>query len=169
MSDTKLVKTICGYCGTGCGLVLEVADNKIMKIRGDKEAPVNKGQTCVKGAFAYEYVHAKSRLNSPLIRKAGKLIEATWEEAYQYIASKLLEIKTTWGPNAISMFACARSTNESNYVTQKFMRTVINTSTILMAVTERDTLLVLPVWQLFLEAVPQPIPLKILIMQKFCC
>jgi predicted molibdopterin-dependent oxidoreductase YjgC len=38
----KLVKTICGYCGTGCGLVLEVADNKIVKIRGDKEAPVNK-------------------------------------------------------------------------------------------------------------------------------
>ena len=110
MSDTKLVKTICGYCGTGCGLVLEVADNKIMKIRGDKEAPVNKGQTCVKGAFAYEYVHAKSRLNSPIIRKAGKLIEATWEEAYQFIASKLSEI--------------------NNFVTQKFMRTVINTNNI---------------------------------------
>ena len=130
MEDTKLVKTICGYCGTGCGLVLEVADNKIVKIRGDKEAPVNKGQTCVKGAFAYEYVHAKSRLTSPLIRVSGQLMKATWEEAYQYIANKLSEIKTTWGPNAISMFACARSTNESNYVTQKFMRTVIQSNNI---------------------------------------
>ncbi|MBT2656206.1 molybdopterin-dependent oxidoreductase [Bacillus sp. ISL-18] len=130
MEDTKLVKTICGYCGTGCGLVLEVADNKIVKIRGDKEAPVSKGQTCVKGAFAYEYVHAKSRLTSPLIRVSGQLMKATWEEAYQYIANKLSEIKTTWGSNAISMFACARSTNESNYVTQKFMRTVIQSNNI---------------------------------------
>ena len=130
VTDRKHVKTICGYCGTGCGLVLEVADNKIVKIHGDKEAPVNKGQTCVKGAFAYEYVHAKSRLHSPLIRKAGQLVEATWEEAYQFIADKLSAIKTTWGPNAISMFACARSTNESNYITQKFMRAVIQSNNI---------------------------------------
>ncbi len=130
MSETNLVKTICGYCGTGCGLVLEVQDNKIVKIRGDKEAPVNQGQTCVKGAFAYEYVHADSRLTSPLIRKAGKLVEATWDEAYQFIATKLAGIKEQWGSNAISMFACARSTNESNYITQKFMRTVLQSNNI---------------------------------------
>jgi predicted molibdopterin-dependent oxidoreductase YjgC len=130
VGETSLVKTICGYCGTGCGLILEVEDNKIKKIRGDKEAPVNKGQTCVKGAFAYEYVHANNRLTTPLIRKAGKLVEATWNEAYQFIAEKLSEIKTTWGPEAISMFACARSTNESNYITQKFMRTVIGSNNI---------------------------------------
>jgi len=126
VGEPNFVKTICGYCGTGCGLVLEVQDNKIMKIRGDKEAPVNKGQTCVKGAFAYEYVHAKNRLTSPLIRKAGKLVETTWEEAYQYIAKNLNQIKNTWGSNAISMFACARSTNESNFITQKFRRTGYN-------------------------------------------
>lgn len=130
MAEANFVKTICGYCGTGCGLVLEVEDNKIMKIRGDKEAPVNKGQTCVKGAFAYEYVHAKNRLTSPLIRKAGQLVETTWEEAYQFIANKLSAVKTTWGSNAISMFACARSTNESNFITQKFMRTVIHSNNI---------------------------------------
>jgi predicted molibdopterin-dependent oxidoreductase YjgC len=109
---------------------VEVKDNKITKIRGDKEAPVNKGQTCVKGAFAYEYVQAKNRLTSPLIRKAGKLVETTWEEAYKFIAKKLINIKDSWGPNAISMFACARSTNESNFVTQKFMRTVIGSNNI---------------------------------------
>lgn len=130
VGEPSLVKTICGYCGTGCGLILEVENNKIKKIRGDKDAPVNKGQTCVKGAFAYEYVHANNRLTTPLIRKAGKLVEATWDEAYQYIAGKLSEIKTTWGPEAISMFACARSTNESNYITQKFMRTVIGSNNI---------------------------------------
>jgi predicted molibdopterin-dependent oxidoreductase YjgC len=130
VGEANFVKTICGYCGTGCGLVLEVKDNRIMKIRGDKDAPVNKGQTCVKGAFAYEYVHSNNRLINPLIRKAGQLVEATWDEAYEYIADKLSSIRDTWGPNSISMFACARTTNESNYVTQKFMRTVIGSNNI---------------------------------------
>lgn len=130
VTDTKTVKTICGYCGTGCGLLVEVENNVITKIRGDKEAPVNKGQTCVKGAFAYKYVHAKERLTSPLIRKGGELVESSWEEALSYIADKLSDIKVNFGSDAISMFACARSTNESNYVTQKFMRAVLGSNNI---------------------------------------
>lgn len=130
MQETKQVKTICGYCGTGCGLILEVENNRITKIRGDKEAPVNKGQTCVKGAFAYNYVHAEERLSHPMIRKAGELVQVSWEEAYQFIADQLGKIKTNWGPNAISLFACARTTNESNYVTQKFMRAAIGSNNI---------------------------------------
>lgn len=129
-TDSKIIKTICGYCGTGCGLLVEVKDNLITKIRGDKDAPVNKGQTCVKGAFAYNYVHAKDRLTSPLIRKGGELVETTWEEALTFIADKLKSIKTSFGADAISMFACARSTNESNYVTQKFMRAAIGSNNI---------------------------------------
>jgi predicted molibdopterin-dependent oxidoreductase YjgC len=130
VTDTKTVKTICGYCGTGCGLLVEVENNVITKIRGDKEAPVNKGQTCVKGAFAYKYVHAKERLTSPLIRKGGELVQSSWEEALTYIADKLSDIKVNFGSDAISMFACARSTNESNYVTQKFMRAVLGSNNI---------------------------------------
>ena len=130
MSEIKQVKTICGYCGTGCGLIVEVQDNQIMKIRGDKEATVNKGQTCVKGAFAYKYVHAENRLKYPLIRKGGELVKTTWEEAFTFITEKLSTIKSQWGHNAISLFACARSTNESNYVTQKFMRAAIGSNNI---------------------------------------
>ncbi|SEN57197.1 formate dehydrogenase major subunit [Mesobacillus persicus] len=130
MGEVTQVKTVCGYCGTGCGLVLDIEDNQIVKIRGDKTAPVNKGQTCVKGGFAYKYVHAPSRLKTPLIRKAGKLVQATWDEAYEFIAKGLSSIKNEFGPEAISMFACARTTNESNYVTQKFMRTAIGSNNI---------------------------------------
>lgn len=129
-TETKTIKTICGYCGTGCGLLVEVKDNIITKIRGDKEAPVNKGQTCVKGAFAYKYVHADGRLTSPLIRKGGKLVETTWDEALSFIAEKLGTIKKNFGPDAFSLFACARTTNESNYVTQKFMRAVLGSNNI---------------------------------------
>ncbi len=130
MGESNFVKTVCGYCGTGCGLVLEVVNNKIVKIRGDKDAPVNKGQTCVKGSFAYEYVHAPNRLKAPMVRKAGELVEVSWNEALNFIAEKLGSIKSVFGPEAISMFACARTTNESNYVTQKFMRTAIGSNNI---------------------------------------
>ena len=130
MEETKMIKTVCGYCGTGCGLILEVENNKIVKSRGDKEAPVNKGQTCVKGGFAFGYVHAESRLKAPLIRKAGKLVETTWEEAYNFIAEKLSHIKSTFGPKAITAFASARASNEVNYILQKFMRTAIGSNNI---------------------------------------
>lgn len=130
MEVTKEVKTVCGYCGTGCGLVVEVKNNRIVKIRGDKQAPVNKGQTCVKGSLAYNYVHADTRLKQPLLRKAGKLVAVTWDEALDFIATKLTSIKEKFGPDAISMFACARATNEVNYITQKFMRAVIGSNNI---------------------------------------
>jgi predicted molibdopterin-dependent oxidoreductase YjgC len=126
----KQVKTVCGYCGTGCGLVVDVKDNQIVKIKGDKNAPVNHGQTCVKGSHAYRYVHAKERLTTPLIRVAGKLVETSWEEAMSFITSRIQSIKNQWGPEAISLFACARATNETNYVTQKFMRAVIGSNNI---------------------------------------
>ncbi|GAX89066.1 spermidine/putrescine ABC transporter substrate-binding protein [Effusibacillus lacus] len=130
MATTKEVKTICGYCGTGCGLVLEVSDNQIVRVRGDKEAPVNKGQTCVKGAFAYKYVHAPERLKQPLLRKEGKLTPVSWSEALDVIAQRLADLKSAWGPDSIAMFACARATNETNYVTQKFMRAAIGSNNI---------------------------------------
>ncbi len=122
------VKTICGYCGTGCGLVLEVENNRIVKVRGDREAPVNRGQTCVKGAFAYTYVHAENRLKEPLLRKAGKLVPVSWQEAMDYVTTKLKSIKERWGADAISLFASARSTNETNYISQKFLRAAIGSN-----------------------------------------
>ncbi len=130
MEPTKQVKTVCGYCGTGCGLILDVKDNEIIRVRGDKDAPVNKGQTCIKGAFAYKYVHAKKRLKHPLLRKNGVLTKVSWEEALNFIADRLSFFKEKWGPDSIAMFACARTTNESNYITQKFMRAVIGSNNI---------------------------------------
>ena len=128
MTEPTKVRTICGYCGTGCGLLVEVADNKIVRIRGDKDAPVNKGQTCIKGAFAYNYVHSPERLKRPMIRKAGRLVEVAWNEALDYIADKLMAIKQEYGHDSISMFACARATNETNYITQKFLRAAIGSN-----------------------------------------
>lgn len=124
------VKTTCGYCGTGCGLILEVENNHITRVRGDREAPVNKGQTCVKGALGWHYIHSDGRLKTPLIRENGKLVPTTWKHALSVVASKLSEIKDSFGSDALSVFACARATNETNYVTQRFARAVLGTNNI---------------------------------------
>lgn len=112
------VKTVCPYCGTGCGLVLYVKDNEIVEVKGDPDSPVNRGQTCVKGHFGIDFVHHPERLTTPLIRKDGELVETSWEEALDLVASRLKEVKGT----EIAGLASARVTSEENYLFQKLLR-----------------------------------------------
>jgi predicted molibdopterin-dependent oxidoreductase YjgC len=126
----KRVPTICGYCGVGCGLELNVYDNKVIKVTTNVEAGPNKGTLCVKGRFGYEFINSSERLTKPLIRKNGELVETTWEEALSFVANKLLEIKNNYGPDSIAGLTSARCTNEDNYVFQKFIRAVIGTNNI---------------------------------------
>ncbi|MBT2644684.1 molybdopterin-dependent oxidoreductase [Bacillus sp. ISL-41] len=124
------VETICGFCGTGCGLIVETEDNKISKVKGYKENPSSHGETCVKGALGWGYLQSDRRLTQPLIRKNGELTPASWEEALTLIANKFTDIKNEHGPDAFGCFSSSRSTNELNYLAGKFMRTVIGTNNI---------------------------------------
>ncbi len=126
----KRVPTICGYCGVGCSLELNVYDNKVIKITTNVDAGPNRGVLCVKGRFGYEFINSSERLTKPLIRKNGELVETTWEEALSFVASKLLEIKNKYGPDSIAGLTSARCTNEDNYVFQKFIRAVIGTNNV---------------------------------------
>lgn len=130
MTETKTIATTCAYCGTGCGLLVDVEDNRIVKVKGNRNAAVNEGQTCIKGAFGYHYIHSNDRLTAPLIRKEGVLTKVSWDEAISYVADKLTQIKERFGPESFSMFACERATNETNYITQKFTRAVMGTNNI---------------------------------------
>lgn len=126
----KRVPTVCGYCGVGCALELNVYDNKIIKVTTNPYAGTNKGSLCVKGRFGYEFVNNPDRLKNPLIRKNGQLQEASWDEALTYVAEKLKYIKDTYGADSIAGLTSARCTNEDNYVFQKFIRAVIGTNNI---------------------------------------
>ncbi|BCB97024.1 formate dehydrogenase subunit alpha [Dissulfurispira thermophila] len=140
----KEVDTVCSFCGVGCSLTLQVRGNSIVRAipvlhpkgsydflgtpRHDKG--LNKGLLCNRGRFGYDYVGSKNRLDSPLIKKDGEFKRATWDEAFSYIASRLKEIKDTYGSNSIAGIASGRCTNEDNYVFQKFMRVVLGTNNI---------------------------------------
>lgn len=124
----KKVRTTCSYCGVGCQLNLYVQDGKIVRADGVEGAMPNDGRLCVKGRFGYEYVHSKDRLTTPLIRKNGELVEASWEEALTLVANKFSEIKEKYGSNALAGFSSAKCTNEENYIFQKFIRTAFGTN-----------------------------------------
>lgn len=126
----KRVPTICGYCGVGCSLELNVFDNKIIKVTTDINAGMNKGTLCAKGRFGYEFVNSPERLTKPLIRKNNEFVETTWEEALSFVANKLTEIKNKYGSDSIAGLTSARCTNEDNYIFQKFIRAVIGTNNV---------------------------------------
>lgn len=128
--EYKKTKTICPYCGVGCGIVVYTKNNEIVKIKADENSPVNKGFLCIKGKFGFEYVHSDKRLKKPLIKKNGKFIESSWDEAIDYVYKKLKHYRDTYGGDAIAGLSSAKCTNEENYLFQKFFRTVLNTNNI---------------------------------------
>jgi predicted molibdopterin-dependent oxidoreductase YjgC len=124
------VPTVCPYCGVGCNIELNVKENRIVKVTPGANKEVNRGQLCVKGKFGMDFVDSADRLTTPLIRRNGELTEASWEEAYDLVASRFSEIKRESGPDAFAFWASGRATNESNYMMQKFARGVIGTNNI---------------------------------------
>jgi len=131
--------TICPYCGTGCSMYVHVKDGKIIGVTPDPEGSVNRGHLCVKGRMAFDFVNHPDRLTAPLIRtddpaqESGKypgFREATWDEALAYVADRLKSIKAESGPDSVASFSSARSTNEENFLIQKFMRAVIGTNNV---------------------------------------
>jgi formate dehydrogenase major subunit len=126
----EFVSTICPYCGCGCGLNFVKGDGKILGVEPWKRHPVNEGKLCPKGNFAYEFIQRDDRLTTPLIRKDGKLVPATWDEALSLIAMKFKEIKSKYGPEAMACFASARVTNEENFLVNKLARQVLGTNSI---------------------------------------
>ena len=151
---TREMKTICAYCGVGCGLHLGVRGDTIVRAEGDPENPVNQGELCVRGRFGYRFIHSPDRLSSPLVRaydplerqahgidetgapgksvtsplvkREGKFVEVNWEQAIKYVASSLAHYKG----DQFASIASAKCTNEENYVFQKFVRGVMGTNNI---------------------------------------
>ncbi len=124
------VRTICTYCGVGCNLEVAVKGGKIKSIQAPYTADVNQGHTCLKGRYAFSFYNHADRLRTPLIKRNGEFVPATWDEAYDFIATKLTEIKSKYGADAFAGVSSARGTNEENYLMQKFMRAVMGTNSI---------------------------------------
>ncbi|MGI9146345.1 MAG: formate dehydrogenase subunit alpha [Chloroflexota bacterium] len=122
----KRVDTTCPYCGVGCAIKLDVsADDRIVRSDDEPANASSQGMLCVKGRFGFEYVNHPDRLTRPLIRRNGRLEQASWDEALELVADKLVEHRGSFGA-----LASAKGTNEDAYVIQKFVRSVMDSNNV---------------------------------------
>ncbi len=128
--DLNFVRTTCPYCGCGCEFLLETLDGKLVSTIPSKTNVMNQGKLCIKGWNAHEFVHSPKRLTKPMIRKDGELVETDWDEALDFAANRLREIRDTHGGDALAFLTSAKCTNEDNYVFQKFCRVGFGTNNI---------------------------------------
>ncbi|MBP2018740.1 nitrate reductase NapA [Symbiobacterium terraclitae] len=124
-------KTVCRYCGVGCGVMVGTRDGKVVGVKGDTENPVNKGLLCVKGYYLHRIMQTEEgRILRPLIRKDGKLVEASWDEALDLVASKFREAIDQYGPDSVGFYGSGQTLVEESYVANKLFKGCIGTNNI---------------------------------------
>ncbi len=131
LTGVEKTDTTCTYCGCGCNITLHSYGDEVFKVTSDADNH-NRGWLCVKGRFGFEFINSKDRLTTPLIRreKGGELEPASWDEALDLVASRLLDIKKEHGSDAVAGLTSARCTNEENYLFQKMFRAGLGTNNV---------------------------------------
>jgi len=132
--EMKHVGTVCTHCGDGCKTTLGVrrADTGMEIVRGDNrdKSGINGDFLCIKGRYAFDFANNSERLSTPLIKRDGKFFPAKWDEAFDLIASKFKEALSTSGSSSVGVIGSNRTSNEENYLLQKFARLVLGTNNI---------------------------------------
>ncbi len=116
-SDVKWDKAPCRFCGTGCHVQVGVREGKVVAIAGDRKADVNKGLLCMKGYHVGLALYGKDRLTTPLLRKNGKLVPISWDEALDVVASRVEK-----NPAGFAVYGSGQWTIPEGYAAQKFMK-----------------------------------------------
>ena len=121
----RTVTTTCPYCGVGCGIKARIDPNdRIIEILDDPDNQSSLGMLCVKGRFGFSFVNHPDRITKPLIRKDGELTPVEWEEAIEFVSSRLTEYRG----DAFGTLASAKATNEDGYIQQKFARLIMQSN-----------------------------------------
>ena len=139
--EDRVVSTTCPFCGVGCTLQLHIQDDFIYEVTSPFDSVVNHGNLCVKGRFGYDFIYSQKRITTPLIRRKpqtpgartqafdlAEWREASWDEALELIADRMVEIYKRNGSNALAAYCCAKATNEDNYLLEKLFRALFRTN-----------------------------------------
>jgi formate dehydrogenase alpha subunit len=156
--ELKRTRTICPYCGTGCGIEVATRNGEIVSVSGYPEAVVNGEFLCTKGRFGLGWVSHPHRLRRPMVRRdlafqlgivsdppppvlgrsplvrvpglADSHVEVDWEVALDLVADRLAQAVKAGGPDAVGGIGSALASNEDNYALQKLMRGAIGTNNV---------------------------------------
>ncbi|MEA3083053.1 MAG: sulfite reductase flavoprotein alpha-component [Paraburkholderia sp.] len=126
------VKTVCPYCGVGCGMVLHVEDGQIAKISGDKEHPANFGRLCTKGQSAHVALRKSGRLESAFVRHARDQdpVPLPMAQAISATATRLRGLLDEHGPHALSFYVSGQMSIEAQYLVNKLAKGFVGTNNI---------------------------------------
>ncbi|MEA2100378.1 MAG: nitrate reductase catalytic subunit NapA [Campylobacterota bacterium] len=123
-------KAACRFCGTGCGIMMATKNGKIVAVKGDPAAPVNRGLNCIKGYFNAKIMYGADRLTQPLLRmdsngkfdKKGKFAPVSWERAFDEMELNIKKALKASGPEGVAVFASGQYTVMEGYAAQKLMK-----------------------------------------------
>jgi anaerobic selenocysteine-containing dehydrogenase len=120
----RWVRTTCGYCSVGCGMLIGVRDGAAVAVRGDPDHPVNQGRLCPKGLSEHHTIAAPGRLHQPMARadRSGPLSPATWDEALERLVGGFTTIVAEHGPDAVAILSTGQLVTEEFYALGKLAR-----------------------------------------------
>lgn len=121
--EIKKTRSVCPYCGVGCSVDILTKEDRVVGIQPAMDGPSNLGALCIKGQFAFDFVHHPDRLKKPLIKQEdGTFKEVEWNEALDAAAAGFMKVKEKWGERATYGIASGRAPHEAAYSMQKFIR-----------------------------------------------
>ncbi|HUF54048.1 MAG TPA: molybdopterin-dependent oxidoreductase [Dehalococcoidia bacterium] len=123
--------TTCTQCSVGCSISIGQKNGKAVIMRPDQTAnPVSATQVCVRGRFHYDAIKRNARLGTPLIKRNGGQDTSDWNEAMEFTAARLAQVREAHGPDAIGFLGSPLATNEENYLLGKIARAIVGTNNI---------------------------------------
>ena len=130
----RTVKSVCPYCGVGCGIVMEVSGGRVVKLTGDKEHPANFGRLCTKGSTCAQVIAAPGRMDRAYVRRRDSKdrdirdqVPVAMDAAITEAASRLSAIRDTHGPDAISLYVSGQMSLEAQYLANKLAKGFLRT------------------------------------------
>jgi NADH-quinone oxidoreductase subunit G len=128
--EMQYVPNPCTHCSNGCKTTLSVRNNEILRANNRDQSGVNGEFLCGKGRFGFDFTNNADRVRQPLVRRNGKLEPASWEDALEEVARRLKQVRDKHGANAIGVIGSNHTTNEENYLLNRFARATLGTNNI---------------------------------------
>jgi nitrate reductase NapA len=129
-ADWRWDKSVCRFCGTGCGIMVATKDDKIVAVKGDPAAPVNRGLNCIKGYFNAKIMYGADRLQKPLMRvdesgnfsKNGSFKVISWKRAFDEMEKQIKKTLKEKGPTGLGIFGSGQYTVQEGYAAVKLVK-----------------------------------------------
>jgi len=128
--EMQYVPNPCTHCSNGCKTTLSVRNNEILRANNRDQSGVNGEFLCGKGRFGFDFTSHAERVRQPMVRRNGKLEPASWEDALEEVARRLKQVRDKHGANAIGVIGSNHTTNEENYLLNRFARATLGTNNI---------------------------------------